>query len=640
MIFHLAAAALLAGSSPPPAGTVTEATRAANAQVEARLPLGDRQDFEDARRGKIAEIEDGIIRGPNGETVWDAESFGFLQAAAPASVNPSLWRQSQLLAEHGLFEVADGIYQVRGYDLANMTLIEGGTGWIVVDPLLSVETAAAALELANDALGARPVSAVLFTHSHADHFAGVAGLGLGADVPVIAPHGFTEEAVSENLLAGGIMRRRAGLMFGDALERGPKEQVGVGLGQALSSGTTSLAEVTREIGPEGGEIEIDGVPFVFMDAAGTEAPAEFIFYLPQQRALMMAEVASGTLHNALTLRGAQVRDTLGWSKVIDRALQRFGDDAEVVFASHHWPTWGGEQVRTYMENQRDIYRYVHDQTVRLANRGETMTEIAAQLEEPPFAAEDFSVRGYYGTLNHNAKAVYQRYFGWWDGVPANFDTLPPEEEARRYVAALGGAERVQALGARAFADGDYRWAARLFNHLVFAGEGGTAVREWLAAAYEQLGFQAESGAWRDYYLAAAKELRGGAPEGRPAPENPAFLAAVPTSDLFDALAVRYDPAKAARTGYTLQFEFPDRNEQLALEVRESVLIPRLGDTAEAPAATLSAARSDFDRLIARTATVPELMQAGRLRIGGDPAAFAALFAALDAPTETIPVVTP
>lgn len=627
-------------ADPPAPGAATEATRAANEAVAARLPLAEDQDFEDARRGRLAQIPGGVIRAEDGSTVWNGASFDFLDGPAPATVNPSLWRQSRLNAEHGLFEVTDGIYQIRGYDLANMTLIRGASGWIVVDPLLSVETARAGLALANETLGPRPVSAVVFTHSHADHFAGVAGLDTPADTPIYAPAGFIEAAVSENLLAGPYMSRRAGLMFGDALVRGPEGQVGVGLGQALSRGHTSLAWPTREIEAGAPPLAIDGIKFEFIDAANTEAPAEFMFYLPEFRALMTAEVASGTLHNALTLRGAKVRDTLRWSKAIDTALRRHGADASIVFASHHWPKWGGERVRGFLENQRDIYRYIHDQTVRRANRGGTMHEIAAALAEPDFAARDFSVRGYYGTLNHNVKAVYQYYFGWWDGVPANFDRHTPSEESARYIAAMGGAERAMEIGAAAYEEGDYRWAARLFNHVVFAGQGDRFARGWLAAAYEQLGFQAESGAWRDYYLAAAKELREGPPTAARQLGNAAFLAAVPTEQLFDAIAVRFSPSKAQRSGYTLQFVFPDRQETLALEIREAVLIPRMGVTSADAAATLTVNRSDFDTLIARSATLMELAGSGGLRIEGDVAALAALFGALDAPGAPIDIVTP
>lgn len=641
----IAATVLMALAAPaPPAGEATEATRAANAAVAARLPLEDPQDFADAARGKLAEIPGGVIRDAEGNIVWDAGRFAFLDGAAPATANPSLWRQSRLNAVHGLFEVVPGIYQVRGYDLAVMTLVRGQTGWIVIDPLLSAETAAAGLALANATLGERPVSAIVFTHSHADHFGGAGGLLppeeiAGRGIPVLAPEGFTREAISENLLAHNLMARRAGLMFGTALPPGPAARIGIGLGQGLSAGRATFVRPTREIGATAPDMTIDGIVFDFIDAAGTEAPAEFMFHLPQFRALMTAEVATATLHNALTLRGAKVRDTLAWSRAIDGALRDYGGRADVVFASHHWPTWGAERVRGFLENQRDIYRYLHDQTMRRANAGMNMAEIAEDLPEPALSERDFSTRGYYGTLRHNAKAVYQHYFGWWDGVPARFDPLPPEEEARRTVAAMGGPERALALGREAFARGEYRWAARLFDHLVFAGAGGEEAKEWLAATYEQLGFQAESGAWRTYYLSAARELREGPPPAPPA-TGAAFLAAIPTADLFDALAVRYVPGRIGRAPFALQFVFPDRGERLALLVRDAALIPRPGGQADDPAATITLRRSDFDALLAGEANPVQLALSGRMRIEGDATAVRAMFGALEAPPEAPAIVTP
>lgn len=631
-----ALALLLTGFAP---AAPSPETTSANQAVAQRLPLGDQGDFEDARRGKLAEIPGGIIRGAEGGVVWDANELSFLQGDAPASANPSLWRQSKLLAEHGLYEVADGLYQVRGYDLANMTVIRGDEGWIVIDPLTTVEAARASLKLVDDTLGERPVSAVIFTHSHGDHFGGVAGLDMAEGTPVYAPHGFMEEAVSENLLAGPIMTRRVQFMFGSALPGGVREKVGMGLGPGLSTGQLSLAPVTREIGPEPETVEIDGITFEFMDAEGTEAPAEFIFFIPEFDALHMAEVATGTFHNALTPRGAKARDTLRWSKVIDRALIEFGDQADVVLASHHWPTWGRERVASYLENQRDIYRYVHDQTLRRANRGETMHEIAEGLPEPAFASEDFAVRDYYGTLKHNAKAVYQYYFGWWDGVPATFMPHTPEDESARYVEALGGPERTLALGRQAHAEGDYAWAARLLNHLVFAGKGGQEAKDALAASYRQLGYQIESGAVRNYYLVAAMELEDGTPDLPARAQSSAFLAGTPTDALFDALAVRYAPERVERYG-TIQFRFPDRGEILALELRPSVLIPRLGVEAEAPTAALTIDRADYDRLVAQEVAPPELMQSGAMQVEGDASFLMALFGALETPPRQPAIVTP
>ncbi|MCI5043141.1 MAG: MBL fold metallo-hydrolase, partial [Aquisalinus sp.] len=453
----------------PPVGVATAATTAANTSVATRLPLDNETDFENASRGFLAKIEDDAIRSASGDIVWDIGQFDFLTGDAPATVNPSLWRQAKLAAQHGLFEVTDGIWQVRGYDLAVMTIIEGETGWIIIDPLTTVETAAASLQLVNDTLGARPVSGVIYTHSHVDHFGGARGVIneeeiAARDVPVIAPTGFADHAIAENVLAGNHMSRRAILMFGSSIPRNETAHVSSGLGPGVPRGSISLVLPTEEV-QEGTRI-IDGVTFEFIDAAGTEAPSEFMFYLPEKRALCTAEVASGTFHNVLTPRGAKVRDALSWSQVIDSVLAEYGDISDVVFASHHWPTWGQENVKAYLTGQRDVYRYVHDQTLRQANAGATMIEAAEMLPEPQFSTDMFSTRGYYGTLNHNTKAVYQFYFGWWSGNPAEYYALPSEITAARYVDAMGGAESVLALGIEAFEKGDYRWAAELLNHLV------------------------------------------------------------------------------------------------------------------------------------------------------------------------------
>ncbi|MEM5518017.1 alkyl sulfatase dimerization domain-containing protein [Henriciella sp. AS95] len=631
--------------APPTAGTATPATVAANSAVAERLPLDDQSDFDDASRGLIAQIEGDAITDDEGNVVWSIPQFDFISGEAPATVNPSLWRQSGLAAQHGLFEVADGIWQVRGYDLSVMSIIEGDTGWIIVDPLLVKETAAAGLKLVNDTLGERPVTGVIYTHSHADHFGGARGVISEEDieergVPVLAPAGFTESAVAENLIAGNLMQRRATLMFGNTIPRSAEAVVGTGLGPGLAQGTTGLVLPTEEIGGWGTVREIDGVTFEFMDAAGTEAPAEFMFYLPEKRALCTAEVATATFHNVLTPRGAKVRDALKWSRVIDRALADYGDRADLVFASHHWPTWGTANVETFLKGQRDIYRYVHDQTLRRANAGATMTEAAESIPEPGFSQKDFATRDYYGTLNHNSKAVYQYYYGWWSGVPADYHALPREDTAARYVEAMGGIDAVLARAIDAFKAGDYRWSAELFNQAVFAAPDDQTAKNWLAASYEQLGFQAESGAWRSYYLAAASELRNGLPDaGAPNLGNADFLKAVPTLDLFDALASRYNPEKLTRDPFSVGFEFTDTDETITVEVGSDVIVPRLSDDTGSTA-RLTLSRADFNQLILGAATVPALISDGRLSISGDGSAAGAFLAALDTPDFWFPVVTP
>ncbi|KTE15986.1 alkyl/aryl-sulfatase [Sphingopyxis sp. H115] len=616
----------------------SEATRTAQAEVAGRLPLGDPRDEANARRGKLAEIPEGVILDKNGKTIWDRRSYAFLDAPeAPDTVNPSLWRQARLNAVHGLFEVVPGkIWQLRGYDLSVMTIIRGKTGWIVVDPLLSEEAAAASWKLFADTVEAKsgklPIRAVIFSHSHSDHFGGVGGIVSPeqvkkAHIRIIAPHGFSEEATSENILAGTAMGRRALYMFGSILAPGPTGQVDTGLGPKLSSGTIGYMEPTETVPEQGGTLTIDGLEFDFLDAGGTEAPSEFVFYIPAYKALHTTEVVTHNLHNILTLRGAQVRDALRWSKVIDAMLLKWGGSAEVAMASHHWPTWGAGEVTALLANQRDAYRYVHDRTLFLANRGATLHELADQTAEAPVQGRDFSTRGYYGTLNHDMKAVYQRYFGWWDGNPANFNPLPPKQSAPKYVALAGGADKLLAAGQAAVAAGDYRWAAELLNKLVFAEPDNREARAALASAYDQLGYQAESGAWRNYYLAAAATLRGTAIESLSGNgQSRSFVSAIPTAVFFDALATRFDAAKGAALKGTFQFILPDSKETVAVVVGGGVEVPRHGVTDAAPTATITLDRKTLDDVMLGAAQFPALMQSGAIRIDGDRAAFMSWFA--------------
>lgn len=634
------------GREPPAPGTVTKATAEANAKVAAALPLNDPSDFADATRGRLAQIEGGIIRNAKGDVVWDANSYAFLKGDAPSSVNPSLWRQSKLNAEHGLFEVMPGIYQFRGYDISVMTIIRGKTGWIIVDPLTAVESAAAGWELVKKTLGDRPITGILFTHSHGDHYGGVAALAspevlASGKIPIIAPHGFTDEAISENVIAGIYMGRRAGFQFGAALPRNVTGQVGTGLGQALpSNNRASLAKPTMEVQKGAAPVVVDGVTFEFVDAAGSEAPAEFMFYLPEFKALCSSEVATGTFHNVLTQRGAKARDTLNWSKAIDSALRTYGDKSDVVFGSHNWPTWGSDNVKTFLTHHRDTYRFIHDQTMRLANSGETATEIAEEVGEPSFAKSDFSTRGYYGTYNHNAKAVFQYYFGWWDGVPANYNRHVPTEEAKRYVAAMGGDKKALDVGIKAFDAGDFRWSSTVFNHIVFADPANELAKKWLAASYEQQGFQAEAGTWRNVFLQAAHELRNGVPKPRLDVAGAGVIRAVPTANLMDALAARFNPAKSERPNTTVQLVFTDRNETVALHVGESVLFPSMGQKLDKPTATMTTTRATFDGLILRTIDIGEAIQSGALKFDGDPTVIGAMFGALDQAEMTFNIVTP
>ncbi|MBO9695336.1 MAG: MBL fold metallo-hydrolase [Sphingopyxis sp.] len=638
---HRLTALLLASSLPFTAtaqDAASEATRTAQAEIAKRLPLDDPRDEASVMRGKLAEIPGGVIQSADGKIVWDRRPYEFLnKAETPDTVNPSLWRQARLDAVHGLFEVVpDKIWQVRGYDISVMTIIRGKTGWIIVDPLLSEEAAAASWKLFADTVEAKsgrlPIRAVIFSHSHSDHFGGVGGIVnpervRAEKIRIIAPHGFSEEATSENVLAGGAMGRRALYMFGAILPPGERGQIDTGLGPKLSSGTVGYMEPTETVGEKGGSLAIDGLVFDFLDAGSTEAPSEFVFYVPAYKALHTTEVVTHTLHNVLTLRGAQVRDALHWSKVIDAMLLKWGGKAEVAMASHHWPTWGAGEVSSLLANQRDAYRYVHDRTLFLANRGATLHELADQTAEAPVQAADFATRGYYGTLNHDMKAVYQRYFGWWDGNPANFNPLPPEQSAPKYVALAGGAEKLLAAGRAAIAAGEYRWAAELLNKLVFAQPGDKEARAALASAYDQLGYQAESGAWRNYYLAGAASLRGNAVEASTRNgQSRSFVSAIPTAIFFDALATRFDAAKGSAVKGTFQFVLPDSKETVAVVVGGGVEFPRYGVTDPEPTATVTIDRKILDEAMMARAQFPALIQSGAIRIDGNRTAFLQWFA--------------
>lgn len=460
-----------------------------------RLDYQDRQDFEDADRGLVASLEPAVVTS-NGRVVWDNDAWRFLEAPCPPAANPSLWRQGQLCSRQGLFQVTDSIYQVRGLDLSNMTLIEGERGVIVVDPLISVETASAALDLYRRHRGDRPVTGVIHTHSHIDHFGGIDGVLPAGEVPVLAPEGFLEHAVSENVFAGTAMLRRAIYMYGASLPKGPTGNIGTGLGQTQSTGTVSLRAPTVDITHTGQVETVDGVRFEFQVTPDTEAPAEMNFLVPERRALCMAENATHNLHTVLTLRGAQVRDTHNWARYLDEAILRFGDRADVLFASHHWPTWGRDRIGTFLAEQRDLYTYLHDQTLRLINQGYTGLEIAEMIQLPPRLAHAWHARGYYGSVSHNVKAIYQRYMGWFDGHPSSLWEYPPEESARRYVACMGGVPSVIAKAREYLEAGDARFVAQLLKHAVFAEPGNSEAKELLATAYERLGFEAECGPWR------------------------------------------------------------------------------------------------------------------------------------------------
>lgn len=623
----------------------SEYTIAANAAVADALDLDDPADAIDATFGRIAQEDEVVIRDAAGRIVWDTRSYAFLKGDAPTSVNPSLWRQEKLNNEHGLFEVKDGIYQVRGYDLANMSIIEGETGWILVDPLGSQETAAAAMTLVREHLGEKPIRAILFTHSHLDHFGGIGGILSGDPeqdraIRLIAPAGFVTEATSENILAGTAMGRRAAFMYGFGLERSPRGHIGSGLGKEPARGTFGIAIPTESIDHTGQKLTIDGVDFVFQYTPESEAPAEFLFHLPQKNALFGAEVVSRNMHNILTLRGAKTRDALKWSGYIDETIRLF-PQSDVLVNSHHWPVRGREAIRSYLEGQRDTYKFLHDQTLRLANEGMTPREIGDALELPESLGRNFANRGYYGTTSHNARAVYQHYFGFYDGNPANLNPLPPVQEGKRFVAAMGGAATVLAEGQRAFDKGDYRWAARVLNHLVFADPQRDDARTLLAATYDQLGYQAESGPWRDVYLTAALELRTREPAAIIDIAGATdMLKAIPITGFFDAMAVRIDADKITDEDLVFNFIFTDLGETHVVEVKNSVLNHRQADAVTDADATIRLTRDFWLGLASGKAGLREMVFSDEFEVEGSRFALLSFLASLTAPAGDFAIVTP
>ena len=605
------------------------------------LPFGDTRDFADADRGFIGALEPCVIAAADGRVVWDNDVYSFLGGDAPPSVHPSLWRQSELCAKQGLYEVVEGIYQVRGLDLSNITFIEGDTGIIVIDPLVCTETAAAALALYRKHRGDRAVTAVIFTHSHVDHFGGVLGVTTQSDVdagkvPVLAPEGFVGHAVQENVYAGTAMTRRAAYMYGTALDRGPQGQVGCGLGQAPSTGEVAIIVPTIDITTTGETHTFDGVEIEFQMAPGTEAPAEMHFYFPKFRALCMAENATHNLHNLLTLRGALVRDPHAWSGYLTEAIDTFADRADVVFASHHWPTWGREHIVEYLSLQRDLYAYLHDQTLRRLNQGYTGIEIAEHFAMPPALEKAWHAHGYYGSVSHNVKAVYQRYMGWFDGNPGRLWQHPPEEAGPRYVAAMGGIDRVVDIAREAFDSGDFRWAATLLDHAVFTDENHVGARELYADTLEQLGYGAECATWRNFFLSGSTELRTGNFGTPVSTTAPTMLSQLTPEQMFDILAISVNGPRAWDLEMAMDVTFADLGDNYRLTLCNGVLVYRKRP-AEPDSATATVTLAAKMRLMA--AAMGDFTSPG-LEVSGDAGALQALMGVLDRPDPDFNIITP
>ncbi|MBK9522167.1 MAG: MBL fold metallo-hydrolase [Rhodocyclaceae bacterium] len=647
--YLLCIVALLAACSkevPPaaPSGDATATTVASNASFGKSLNLAEQQGFEDARRGLIAKPT-GKVLAADGSTVWDYDRFAFIQGEAPPSVNPSLWRHATLNNEAGLFKVAEGIHQLRGFDIANITLIDGKTGWILVDPLTTRETAAAALAFARKHLGDKPVTAMIFTHSHVDHFGGALGIISGEDaakqkLPIVAPKGFMEESTSENILVGPAMGRRATWQFGNLLPASKQGLVNSGLGKSVAAGNVGILPPTIIVDRTPQEMTLDGVRFIFQNAPGSEAPAELAFYLPDMKAYCGAEIMVPTLHNLYTLRGAKVRDSLRWSGYIDDALVRFGD-AEVFFASHLWPVWGNANITKFMKEQRDVYKFIHDQTVRMINKGMKPNEIAEEIKLPKSLNDSFAVHGYYGTLKHDSRAVYQFYIGWFDGNPANLDLLPRADAAKRYVELMGGADKAVGAAQAAFDKGDYRWVAELLNHVVFAQPDHKAARELLARSYDQMGYMAESAIWRNFYLTGAQELRTGV-MGRGSNVKMAtdMLAWTDPESFLQAWAASLNGAKAEGKNLKINLEFTDLKENYVLWIENAVLHFRKAPPAKDANAGIALTKGIFLKMMLGTAGISEMLTSDELKVSGSKLDLVSFFGLLDKPPETFPIISP
>jgi alkyl sulfatase BDS1-like metallo-beta-lactamase superfamily hydrolase len=624
----------------------TAHTRAVLQRFADELPFANTEDFDDARRGFLGTVDTTGLKNASGLPIWDLTKFAFLdEAETEQTVNPSLLRLAKLNMFSGLFEVVPGVYQVRGFDLSNVTFIEGDTGVIVIDPLVSVEISALALELYREHRGERPVTAVIYTHSHADHYGGVKGVVSDEDVAegrvrVIAPEGFLEEAVAENVFAGNAMQRRTIFQYGYLLPAGPRGAVDAGLGKGLSIGQTSLIAPTEHITETGQRITVDGVEIEFYMAPHTEAPAEFLLWFPKRRLLNAAEDVTHTIHNVLTLRGAQVRDTVAWWKALHGVLQRYGNEAEVIIAQHHWPVWGNERVRELISDQRDLYKYLHDEVLRLANSGHTIFEIPERIEIPDSIGKKWHNRDYYGSVHHNAKAVYQRYLGWWDGNPSTFYAHPPVEAAKRFVELAGGADLVLERLHQPFEDGDYRWVAEVTNKLVFADPSNTAARELGAQALEQLAYQQENPNWRNAFLTAALELIEGPPRTTLASlSNIDVVSAMTPELILDFLSVRLHGPKASEHAATIRWVLPEAGVDYLLELRNGIVIYTQEASGEVDA-TLTASKIVFAGLSNGALTLQEALSQDGTSVEGDANAVELLFSLLDVFPQMFNIVEP
>ncbi|RKR64376.1 alkyl sulfatase BDS1-like metallo-beta-lactamase superfamily hydrolase [Yokenella regensburgei] len=653
IVGYLALAGLLSSSTfsvfaQEAAKDATSATKSANDALYSQLPFSDNTDFTNAHKGFIAPLPTEVIKGEKGNVVWDPQKYAFIKEGdkSPDSVNPSLWRQAQLINISGLFEVTDGVYQIRNLDLSNMTIIEGKEGITVVDPLVSAETAKVGMDLYYKNRGKKPVVAVIYTHSHVDHYGGVRGVVDEADVKsgkvkVYAPAGFMEEAVSENIMAGNVMSRRASYMYGNLLQPDNKGQVGAGLGTTTSAGTVTLIAPTNYITKTGQKEVIDGLTYDFLMAPGSEAPSEMLWYVEEKKMIEAAEDVTHTLHNTYSLRGAKIRDPLAWSKYINAAIERWGDKAEIIMAQHHWPTWGNENVVKLMKSQRDMYRYINDQTLRMANMGMTRDEIAADFKLPSGLANSWASRGYYGSVSHDVKATYVLYLGWFDGNPATLDELPPVDAAKKYVDYMGGADNILKKAKADFDQGNYRWVAQVVSKVVFADPENKAARNLEADALEQLGYQAESGPWRNFYLTGAQELRDGV-QKLPTPNtaSPDTVRAMSPEMFFDYLGVHINGEKAADAKAVFNVDLGSDGGKYKLELENGVLNHTANAQAKDADATIVLNRDTLNKIILKEVTLKQAEEKGDVKVTGDGATLNDMLGYMDKFEFWFNIVTP
>lgn len=646
---------LLACGSPAPSSapsgpevdleSVSATTKDANAKLQAFLDFDDTRDFTNAERGLIAKWPEDLITDDKGNPSYDLTAYDFIQGDPPETVNPSLWRQSKLITKPGLYQVNEKIYQIRAFDLANMSFMRGEKGWIVVDPLTANETAKAGLKLLRDTVEDLPVTAIIITHSHVDHFGGVGAILEDANGPekptIIAPIGFFDDAISENVFAGNAMARRAFYMYGNGLPKNAEGTLGSGLGTTTPTGEVTIATPDVEISETPTNLKVDGLDLQFLYTPGAEAPTELMFYIPSMKTMCQAEEINHTLHNLYTLRGAKVRSGLEWSKYIHDTIRRYGDEVEVSFGSHHWPTWGNEEIVELWTNQRDVYRYIHDETLRLGNMGLNKEEIAEALKLPEPLAKTWANRGYYGSVSHNAKAQYQLYWGWFDGNPANLNPLPQVDEAKKLVEYMGGSDAVLAKARKDYNDGQYRFVATALNHVVFAEPDNQTAKDLLAATYTQLGYQAESGPWRNFYLTGAAELRrglGNLPSVETA--SPSIVNNLPLDVLLDYLGILLNGPDAASQNAIFHMVLPDVNQKATLYVSNGTLHYTLDVLEGEPTTTLTLDRATLNLINLKQLTFQQAAEEGKLKIEGDQKALMTFFSHLDTFEFWYPIVTP